>query len=363
MSRPDHQAMRNRIKIAQVLLAVIVVFGALIVGKAIVTGSLFRSPYRVVVELPDAAGLHKRSDVTYRGQHVGLVQKVGLSDRGVRVTVRIDAGVRIPRDSQYVVANLSPVGEQYLDIRPRTAAGPFLVADEVIDGSRAELPLPTWKLLADTQNILKRIDVDDIRTISREIDAVFGPQDVDLPGLLDEFSRTLGLADELSPQMFRLLAESRKPLQTMSELTPELRMFVANARTVAAALRKAAPGIGRLIDQGAVVIPVVSAQFDAASPTLVSLLDAGTPVAQMAAEHLPGLQHWYEWTPRQMNALVTATRGGVGRVIMVITAAENCRYGRDVSPYQLEVEIPLSARCRTIDPAMQQRGSQYVPRP
>ncbi len=362
MSRLDQQALRRRTRIAEVLLAVIVVVGALIVGESIVSGSIFRPPYTVTVDLPNAAGLHARSDVAYRGQHIGTVTRVRLSGTGVRATLAIDRGVEVPRDSQIVVANLSAVGEQYVDIRPRTATGPFLADGEVVDAQDAVLPLPTWRLLADAQHILERIDVADVRTISREVSAAFGHGDLDLPGLVDEVGRSLDLAEELSPTLFGLLRDARTPLRTVSDLDPQIRTFVANARTITAALREASPAVARLIDQGAVVIPIVSREFRSMSPVLVSLLESGTPVARMASSHLRGLAHWYAWTPRQMEAMATGTRDGAGHVVLVITAAKNCRYGKDVSPYQKDVGLPLSARCTTTKPDMQQRGAQYVPR-
>lgn len=363
MSRLDQQALRRRTHLAQAVLAVIVVVGAAVVGQSIVSGPVFSSPYHVIVDLPEAAGLHERSDVAYRGQHIGLVSKVQLTGRGVRATLRIDDGVKIPRDSQFVVANLSAVGEQYLDVRPRTAQGPFLADGAVVAADDAVLPLPTWQLLADTQHVLRRIDVADIRTISREVSEVFGHGDVGLPDLVEQISRTMDLAEQLSPQVFSLLGDSARPLQTMADLSPQVRQFVANARTIAAALREANPAIGQLIDQGAVVVPVVADQFHQMSPVLVSLLESGTPVAQMARAHLPGLQHWYVWTPRQLEAMATATRNGSGHVVLVITPAKNCHYGTDVSPYQRDVALPLSAQCTTVAPDVQQRGAQNVPRP
>ena len=39
--------------------------------------------YRVTVELPATGGLYPRSNVTYRGTHVGIVKSVNLTDSGV----------------------------------------------------------------------------------------------------------------------------------------------------------------------------------------------------------------------------------------------------------------------------------------
>ena len=50
---------RRRVHTAQVLILVILVAGVLYVADTVVGGSLFRNPYHLSVELPQAAGLHE----------------------------------------------------------------------------------------------------------------------------------------------------------------------------------------------------------------------------------------------------------------------------------------------------------------
>lgn len=363
MARVDHRTMTRRVRLAEVVLAVIVVVGALLVGERIVSGSLFSDRYRVSVELPEAAGLHRRSDVAYRGQHIGTVLRVELTDAGVRATLEIDEGVRIPTDAEVRVANLSAVGEQYVDFRPRTARGPFLADGAVIRAGRDALPVPTWQVLTHTRGLLERVDTRDLATIAREINAVFGGGDVDLPGVAAELGRTVSMLERLSPDLFRLLRDAETPLRTFDELEPELRTFVANSRSITDQLRRSNPTIARLLEQGATLVPVLTEEFTGLEPVLVRLLDDGTPVAAMARQHLPGLRHWYRWGPDQLVAMADSTRDGSGHVVLVLENPTNCRYGADVSPFQRDVALPLTARCTTVDPHVQQRGSQNVPSP
>lgn len=363
MTRADHATMNRRVRVAEVLLASIVVLGAILVGHQIVAGPLLARPFTVVVELPDAAGLHKRSDVSYRGQHVGTVSAVQLTSDGVRVTMKINDGVRIPVATDVKVANLSAVGEQYVDFRPTSDSGPYLGDGAVIEAGRDSLPVPTWHVLDHTRRLLERVDVRDLATIAREINAVFGDGDVDLPGVAAEVGRTVSMLERLSPKVVALLDEAETPLRTMKDLDPELRAFARSAREITAQLRKSNPTIARLIDQGNTLVPVLTNEFDGIEPVLVKLLDDGTPVATMARKHLPGLLHWYRWGPRQMVAMADATRDDSAHVILVFTIPQNCRYGGDVSPYQREYKPPVKARCTTVDPKVQQRGSQYAPHP
>lgn len=363
MARLDHNAMQRRVRIAEILLAVILVGGALVVGRIIVAGPLFADTITVTVDVPDAAGLHPRADVSYRGQHIGVVKDVELSETGIRATLELDGEVEIPRDSEVVIANLSAVGEQYVDIRPRTASGPYLRDGSTITLDTSALPVPTWQVLTHSEHLLRRIDTRDLEVIAREIQALFGGGDLDLRGLVGELQRSLGMAERLTPTLIRLLDDAETPLRTMRDLAPELRSLVADARSITRQLARSNETIAHLIDTGATLLPVILEDFEATAPILVRMLEDGTPVAAMARDHLPGLLHWYRWGPEQLVAMAESTRDQTGHVILVITPADNCRYGPEVSPYERDVRLPAGARCTTTDPHIQQRGSQNVPRP
>lgn len=363
MARIGYRAMERRVRLAEGVLAFIVVVGALVVGRTLVAGPLFAGAYTVHVDLPAAAGLHEHADVAYRGQHIGTVTGVKLTSSGVRATLHIENDLPIPRDTEVIVSNLSAVGEQYVDFRPRTMDGPYLTEGSTIRSGAASLPTPTWQVLANSQKLLSRVDTADIATISHEVNAIFGSGDADLPGLLDEVERTLDMLERITPDVLQLVTEGEKPLATMDELSPEIRNLVDNSRKITKQLKKSNPTIKKLINEGSVLIPVIVDEFDANSPVLVRMLDNGAPVAAMAKAHLPGLLHWYEWGPKQLVAMADATRDKSAHVILVITFAENCRYGKEIGPFEEDVELPLTARCTTVDPHIQQRGSQYAPSP
>ncbi len=364
MARIGFKAMERRVRLAEAVLAFIVVAGAVVVGRTMVAGPLFAGAYSIKVDLPAAAGLHEHADVAYRGQHIGTVTAVRLTPSGVQATLHIEDDIPIPRDSDVVVANLSAVGEQYVDFRPRTASGPFLAEGSTVRSRDTSLPTPTWQVLANSQRLLSRVDTDDLATITHEVNAIFGNGDANLPGLIDEVERTLDMLERITPDVLQLVNEGEKPLATMEDLSPDIRELVDNSRKITKQLKKSNPTIKKLINEGSVLIPVLVKEFDAVSPVLVRMMDDGTPVAAMAKAHLPGLLHWYEWGPKQFVAMAESTRNKSAHVILVITFANNCHYyDKETGPFTEDVQLPLTARCKVVDPNVQQRGSQYAPSP
>ena len=361
MARVSQASLSQRVRIAEILLVVIVVVGAIMVTNAVVgVGGLMGSTYQVTVELSNAAGLHDNSDVTYRGQYIGTVKQVRLDKNGVIATLTIEDSVKIPVNTQVVVADLSAVGEQYLDFRPNTDSGPYL-GDRSVIATNITTPLPTWQVFADVQRLVGNIAPTDIESISRQVTAIFGPGDVDLSSLTNEVIGTLHIADKLSAAAFSIIDNAQAPLSTLADLAPDMRTFAINARSLANALRAADPTLASLLERGAIVVPVVSSLVSQLTPVVVKLLADGTPVAVMAARHIPGLKHWFQFGPGQLSAMASATRDGSGWVILAISPANNCLYGPQISAYQKNTSLPLSARCTTVNPHIQQRGAQYVP--
>ena len=78
--------------------------------------------YRVTVELPETGGLYPRANVTYRGAQVGLVDSVELTDSGagVAAVLKLTSNIKIPADVEAKCTASSAVGEQYVQLIPRS---------------------------------------------------------------------------------------------------------------------------------------------------------------------------------------------------------------------------------------------------
>ena len=73
----------------------------------------------MTIDLPEAAGLYKNANVTYRGTEVGRVDDVHLTDSGVAVAMSLESGIDIPADLKAEVHSQTAVGEQFVGFSPR----------------------------------------------------------------------------------------------------------------------------------------------------------------------------------------------------------------------------------------------------
>jgi len=100
----------------------------------------------VKLELPSTGGLYRFSNVTYRGVQIGKVTAVGPTETGAEAT-SIDRSPKIPADLQASVHSMSAVGEQYIDLVPRSQSSPYLRDGSVIALRDTEIPQPVGPML------------------------------------------------------------------------------------------------------------------------------------------------------------------------------------------------------------------------
>ncbi|MFJ2269663.1 MCE family protein [Streptomyces sp. NPDC087849] len=207
-----------------------------------------RGYYTVTVQLPRTGGLYTHSDVTYRGVSVGRVGPIELTDDGVEAELRIEKDApRIPDSLKAVVANLSAVGEQYVDLRPTRTDGPYLANGSVIDQSDTTVPAPVTNVLTSVNDLASSVDLESLRTVVDEFGTAFEGRGDDLQVLLDTGSDFVQAADDALPVNTRLMADGETVLRTQAEQGEALKGFAAGAEQLAAELKGSDADLRRLI--------------------------------------------------------------------------------------------------------------------
>ncbi|MEV6475642.1 MlaD family protein [Streptomyces sp. NPDC051657] len=207
-----------------------------------------RSYYTVTVQLPQTGGLYTHSNVTYRGVSVGRVGPIELTEDGVEAELRIEQDAPpIPDSLTAVVANLSAVGEQYVDLRPTREEGPFLGNGSVIDEADTTIPAPPTDVLTSVDDLASSVDLESLRTVVEEFGAAFEGRGDDLQVLLDTSGDFIEAADKALPVTTRLMADGERVLRTQAEQGQALKGFASGAKELAAELKGSDADLRRLI--------------------------------------------------------------------------------------------------------------------
>ncbi len=239
---------------AKLKLAAFAVVGLLVLGYAGLHYARLgrylgaRGYYVVRLELADGGGIYPNADVTYRGVSVGRVGAMRLTSTGVEVDLDIsDSAPRIPARLHAAVADLSAVGEQYVDLRPDTSRGPYLTEGSVIPVRDTTLPLPVTSLLTSVNTLATTLPLAALLQLTSELATGFGGQGANLASMVDGNAALVRAASATLPQTTELIRDSKTVLATQIAETGALDSFGSNALLLARELASVNSSLSALI--------------------------------------------------------------------------------------------------------------------
>lgn len=281
------------VKIQILVFVVIALLGVTYVGGRYAGLDRLFGPrgYVITAQLADSGGIFSNAEVTYRGLTIGRVGPLRLDQSGVDVELDIDnEATRIPADTVAVVSNRSGVGEQYVDLRPRTAGGPFLTNGSVISQDRTSIPVPPDTLLSSVDRTVASIPTDSLRTVVDELDIAFTGTRDKLGRLLDSSSDYTREATRQLPQTVDLIDNSRTVLETQRAQSQDILSFSHDLRLLAGQLKSSDADYRRVINAGPPAAEQLSALLRESGPNLGVVIANLLTTADVYRTHLNGVE-------------------------------------------------------------------------
>ncbi|CCH35173.1 MlaD family protein [Actinosynnema sp. NPDC047251] len=255
-------------------------------------GRLFGSSgYVVTLHLADSGGVFTNAEVTYRGVTVGRVGQMRLTADGLDVDLDIDSDAPdIPADLEAVVAHRSAVGEQFVDLRPRTDEGPYLAAGSTIDRADTRTPPPVDGLLTNLDGFAKSVPTDSLRTVVDELDKAFNGTGPDLQVLLDNTRQFTQAATEHLPQTKALINDGLVVLNTQAAQGSAIRSFSTDLKALAEQLKNSDGDLRTLIGISPQAAEQVSALLEETGPNLGVVMANLLTTGNILVTRLDGLE-------------------------------------------------------------------------
>ena len=85
-----------------------------------------------------------------------------LTETGAEAVLSLDTSPKIPADLQADVLSVSAIGEQYVDLRPRTDSGPYLQDGSRIPVANTTIPQEVGPMLDQVSKLVDSIPGDRI---------------------------------------------------------------------------------------------------------------------------------------------------------------------------------------------------------
>lgn len=317
--------------------------------------------------LPSSGGLFEGSEVTYRGVKVGKVGTMAVTEDGLIADLDLEDDVRIPRDSEVFVHNLSAVGEQYLDIVPPDGKGPYAEDGDVLHGSPDSLPVDEGELLVNLDRFVRSVDRDNLNTVISELGTTFRGTAHPLRRMVDGGDRFLQEAIRHEDATFRLLDSGRVVLQTQARHAGDIRSFARDLADLTGTLRARDPELRRVLEGGSASAREVTALLEGLEPTMPVFIGDLVTLNQIVTTRLPAVEQLLVTFPRMVSSGFTGTPGdGYGHInLQLDTTVGPCREGylpndRWRPPSDLSDGRVFPARCLEGAPK-NMRGTKYAP--
>lgn len=353
----------RRLVIGAVALAGVLALCATYLVTVVLKQPLVSSAAKVSVELPRTGGLFEGSAVSYRGVRVGTVTDMRLGQGGAVAEVTLRDGAEVPRDTTARVRSLSPVGEQYLDLRPSRHGEPFLSDGDVLRAGAEDLPVSLAQAVGNVDRLLGHVDHDDVRVVLRELAAATEGSGEDLRDILDSGDRLVSDLDRVWPETARLLRSGEQIGETFAARSDELGDLSRSAQTLAAWLKDFDPEFRQILRRSPGDLDQVSVLVRDLGKVLPPFLAEMIGLGQMGWEREPHLRALPAALRHGGERFSSAFTDGWLNIDLLLQGQKQCDYPRPRhSPMETE-RRPLyrDGHCTLTDQVW--RGAEHAPPP
>jgi phospholipid/cholesterol/gamma-HCH transport system substrate-binding protein len=262
------------IKIQLAIFTVVSIIGVLVMAFTYIQAPTLLGFGRLTVtlQLPSSGGLYRFSNVTYRGVEVGKVTDVELTPNGAEATMRIATSPKIPADLLAEVRSISAVGEQYVDLRPRTDSGPYLQDGSVITADNATIPAPVGPVLDRVSTLVDTFPKDRLSDLLDETYKGFNGAGYDFGSLLDSGATLSRDLNDIADQTRALADDSRPLLASQADTVDSIKTWARSLAGFTGQLADNDAQFRTVLQQGPGFADEVSGLLSQLKPTLPVLL-------------------------------------------------------------------------------------------
>lgn len=298
-------------KLTLSFLALVGVFVLLMIYlvTAVLKLPLTGAPDRVTVHLAETGGLFEGSAVNYRGVRVGTITDIKVGAEGPEATLTFKNGEKVPASAKAEVVSLSPIGEQFLNLKPSSASGPYLEDGDEIEAEAVALPITVASSADNLDKLLDEIDDKDIKVLMKELNAAVNDSGDDLDQLLNSSTELVAALDESWPRTESLLTNGLTVNQILGRHQQDLKDFSKSARSLTAWLRDFDPTFQRILKNAPADFETVGQLIDDLGPILPALLKNLDATTGLLAHREASLRYLADVTPGAVGKVNGTIRG------------------------------------------------------
>jgi phospholipid/cholesterol/gamma-HCH transport system substrate-binding protein len=299
----------RRIKIQLVIYTLVTLIAGVVMALGYIRlPSMFGvGRYSVTVELPRAAGLYPRGNVTYRGTEVGQVADMKLTDTGVAAVLSLRSDVAIPSDLEAEVHSVSGVGEQYMELLPRNGTSASLKNGDVIPASRATVPPDINGLVESLNTGLQAVPRENLKTVVDESYTAVGGLGPELARFREGAIAVAIDARKNLDAITGLIDKSGPVLDSQVDTADAISAWSARLATVTGELRDHDNAVAGALAKGGPAADEARQLFDRLRPTVPILMANLVSLGDVAVAYQPNIEQVLVLLPQGVSELQGAS--------------------------------------------------------
>ena len=350
-----------------VVFLLVAIFCSAYVAKVVGGPDPLSGSYRVTMEMPNAVGLVTSSEVAYRGVTMGKVVSITVApDRNsVDVGLELRRNVDVPVDSVATISQDTAAPVLKVSLESTKDAGPYLDDGSVITNTKVPPSLST--VISNFNGVADTFKPEDLLTVTRELATGLQGTGPDIANAAKNFAILSNTVAASDPALVNLLGNADGLFAPGADGSAPLPEIAASLRQLSAQVQDNDPALNTILDQTPSILSDRVSPFLRNNQQSVTLLLAnGVVASQIVADRLPALNATLVALPDGLNKLSSIPGAdGRARLDLVTTAGPVCFYNTprrqvgDLSPQPLNPD----QYCTDNSSQLQQRGSQYAPRP
>ena len=256
----------------------------------------------ITLKLPAAGGLYRFSNVTYRGVQVGEVTALKLTPTDAEATLSLGRSLKIPANLQAEVRSVSAVGEQYVDLRPRTDSPPYLHDGSVIAMRDTTIPQPVGPMLDRVSALINSIPKDKLEALLDESFKGFNGAGYDLGSLVDSAATISGDLKPVADRTRTLIEDTGPLLDSQAETTDAIRTWARSLAGISQVLVTDDSQVRTLLQSGPGAANEASRLLEQVKPTLPVLLANLTTIGQVGVVYHASLEQLLVLLPPSVSS-------------------------------------------------------------
>ncbi|MBQ1089688.1 MCE family protein [Streptomyces sp. B93] len=301
------------------LLAAVIALAVVAAGLAAVR-ALDDQGTRLTAYFDRAVGIYAGSDLRILGVRVGEVTSVRPQGTRVRVGLRLDDGVQVPKGARAVIVAPSVVADRFVQLTPAHRSGPTLADGAVLPAARNRTPVEIDQLYASLTDLSQALGPDGANSTGALSDLLStGAANLDGNGeaigdSVEQFGKAARTLDGSSDDLFTTLAQLQAFTTMLKDKDTDVRTAQERLDTVVSFFADNKDDLAGALDELGTALGQVKTFIQDNRGELKDNVERLVPITRTLVDQRASLAEALDVAPLAAGNLVGAYDPGTGRI-------------------------------------------------